>query len=306
MPAVGEAVPDGVAQQIAGLVRIGLPEMDVHSVAAFAQGADHGVYVVNGDVLVRTALKPGPGTAADVRREAAVLEHVGALSPFAVPHLLFSAPEQGALAYRALPGTPLVDVDYPSAAASPIGAQLGRLLGSLHGAPIPPWAGEHGLLVESPPSAEWLADAAALWARIESAAPEQRRLAVQGFLHSDPPPPAPHEQMVLSHNDLGSEHVLVDPVTMDITGIIDWTDAAVVDPAFDLGLILRDLGPRPLYSALAAYRASGAPMSSAGLRERALFYGRCVVLEDLAEAVDSGRSAALMKAARSMEWLFPG
>jgi aminoglycoside phosphotransferase (APT) family kinase protein len=42
---------------------------------------------------------------------------------------------------------------------------------------------------------------------------------------------------VFSHNDLGIEHVLIDPGTWTVTGIIDWSDAAIVDPAIDFGLL---------------------------------------------------------------------
>ncbi len=38
--------------------------------------------------------------------------------------------------------------------------------------------------------------------------------------------------------------MLVDPDTWEVTGIIDWSDAAIVDPAYDFGLLYRDLGPR--------------------------------------------------------------
>jgi hypothetical protein len=38
------------------------------------------------------------------------------------------------------------------------------------------------------------------------------------------------------------EHVLVDVEANAVTGIIDWTDAAIADPARDLALIYRDFG----------------------------------------------------------------
>jgi hypothetical protein len=33
----------------------------------------------------------------------------------------------------------------------------------------------------------------------------------------------------------GIEHVLVDQDTFAVTGVLDWTDAALVDPAYDFG-----------------------------------------------------------------------
>jgi len=37
-----------------------------------------------------------------------------------------------------------------------------------------------------------------------------------------------------------------------VTGIIDWSDAAIVDPAHDFGLLHRDLGPAASTSPSAA------------------------------------------------------
>ena len=84
---------------------------------------------------------------------------------------------------------------------------------------------------------------------------------------------------MFSHNDLGIEHVLIDPVAWTVTGIIDWSDAAIVDPAHDFGLLYRDLGPAALRVALGRYR--GDTNDVAALSERAVFYARCRVLEDL-------------------------
>jgi aminoglycoside phosphotransferase (APT) family kinase protein len=73
----------------------------------------------------------------------------------------------------------------------------------------------------------------------------------------------------------------VDAGTRAVTGIIDWTDAAVADPARDLALIYRDLGPEAFELALAHY---GGPFDEAG-RERGLFYARCKLIEDIAHGL---------------------
>ena len=49
---------------------------------------------------------------------------------------------------------------------------------------------------------------------------------------------APAPPVALIHDDLGAEHVLVEPETSAVTGIIDWGDMNVADPANDfIGLI---------------------------------------------------------------------
>ena len=69
----------------------------------------------------------------------------------------------------------------------------------------------------------------------------QRRRLVEAFLDAESP--AGGWTPVFSHNDLGIEHVLVDPDTWTVTRIIDWSDAQIVDPAVDFGVLYRDLGP---------------------------------------------------------------
>ena len=105
-----------------------------------------------------------------------------------------------------------------------------------------------------------------------------------------------------AHNDLGIEHVLVATATGEITGVIDWSDAALTDAAYDFGLLHRDLGPAALATALTAYRAG----DTAALRERAAFYARCSLLEDLAFGSRTGLSAYTGKSLAALPWLFPG
>lgn len=128
-----------------------------------------------------------------------------------------------------------------------------------------------------------------------SAVPSVHRGRIEEFLTGGTPADRPG--LVFSHNDLGMEHVLVDPRTWTVSGVIDWTDAAFTDPAYDLGLIYRDLGPAAFGAALAAY-GSDEP------RERAVFLARCTVLEDLAYGIRSGKRVYADNALASLEWLF--
>ena len=113
-------------------------------------------------------------------------------------------------------------------------------------------------------------------------------------------PPPGRRQLVFSHNDLGIEHVLVDPETATVTGILDWTDAALVDPAYDFGLLLRDLGPAALDAALADCPADRVDE----IGERAVFYARCSVLEDLAWGDAPGREPYVRKGLEALGLLF--
>ncbi|HEY9314051.1 phosphotransferase family protein [Williamsia sp.] len=140
----------------------------------------------------------------------------------------------GVVIYRKLPGRPylLAGADDPTAVTH----SLGRLLRTLHGL-----SGDVDLPRDHQRIEEWLADATATAARIDPPLPADRRTVIRQFLAAPPPADAAHN--TLCHNDLGAEHLLIDERSGVLSGVIDWTDAAFTDPARDIALICRDLGP---------------------------------------------------------------
>jgi aminoglycoside phosphotransferase (APT) family kinase protein len=151
------------------------------------------------------------------------------------------------------------------------------------------------------PLAEWRRDAAETYPRVAAQVPLGHRRAIKAFLDASPPDDG--YTLAFSHNDLGIEHVLVDPGTWTVTGVIDWSDAAIDDPAYDFGLIYRDLGPRALDAAVGSYRTDANDVER--LRQRAVFYARCSVFEDLAYGVETGQSRYVDNSIAALEWLFP-
>jgi aminoglycoside phosphotransferase (APT) family kinase protein len=234
---------------------------------------------------------------ASVAREAELLRLVAAVSPLPVPVPVEVDPALGRMTYRKLPGVPLLDLplpdlalpDLPLRATEAVGAELGRFLAALHAVPVERVAGL--VEVDDTAPAEWLDEAAAAWPVVAAHLPAS-------FLPARPPGAAPG--FVFSHMDLGIEHVLVDPATGAVTGIIDWTDAAVGDPAYDLGLILRDLGPAALDAALAALGRD-----DAALRDRAVFHARCALVEDLAYGLANDRPGYVRKSVAAATRHFP-
>ena len=130
----------------------------------------------------------------------------------------------------------------------------------------------------------WHAELPSFVAAIDHLLTLSERAAVERFLATPSPPPPDPAELVLCHNDLGAEHVLVDPSTFAVTGVIDWTDAAIADPAAEIGRLVRDLGAPRLDAVLGGLGAAGE--RRAGLVERGWAYARCLILEDLAYAVD--------------------
>lgn len=268
---------------VRSLVRSRLPRADVEAVTLLGEGMDNVAFAVD-DLVVRFAREP---SAEAVHREARVLEVAGRVSPVPVPAPVLVVPELGCLAYRRLPGVPLLELRH-RVEPGPVAAALADLLAALHA--VPAADVDDVLTADDEPPSVWLEELTA------DQVPPRYRPAVAAFLATPAPPPG--GLAVFSHDDLGIEHVLVDPDSGAVTGVIDWTDAGLVDPAGDPGRVLRDLGPAALDTVLGRL--------DPGLRDRAWFYARCGAIEDLAYGVQNARSAYVDKAVDSMAWLFAG
>ncbi|MFD3484551.1 phosphotransferase family protein [Streptomyces sp. NPDC058665] len=289
---------------VGDIVAAHLPGYRADSVVLLGEGEDNIAYEVNGELIVRFSKEPDPvRRAARVGSEVRLLAAVAGVSPLPVPEPSFTAAEDGCLAYFKLPGRPLIDLPLPQRAAhdAVIGVRIGELLSALHEVPVGPM--ERLVGVDDEPAEAWLDEAADTYAVIAANVPTAHRPAVEAFLGE--PPPAGGHSLAFSHNDLGIEHVLVDAdaPTWTFTGVIDWSDAAICDPARDFGLLYRDLGATALHSALRSYRTDA--HAAEAIRARAAFYAKCGVLEDLAYGIETGRAAYLDKSLAALTWLYP-
>ncbi|GGS40290.1 hypothetical protein GCM10010171_38400 [Actinokineospora fastidiosa] len=160
---------------------------------------------------------------------------------------------------------------------------LADLLTVLHNAPV----AEFGVLagVDDESTGVWLAEAVESYRSISSFLTAAQRRAVESFLDSEPPAMA--GPLVFSHNDLGAEHLLVDTETGVLTGVIDWTDAAVTDRAQDFARLFLDLGPAVHDAVLSHYRG---PYGAADF-DRTVFYARCTLIEDAAYGIETDNPA---------------
>ena len=212
-------------------------------------------------------------------RQARLLALLGPRLPLPVPAPRFAGEERGVLAYPLVPGRPLLGRRPPPGSAR----RLGEFLRGLHD--IDP-AQVNGLVpVEEADPARWLDE-------LESP-PDLVR-----YLRACVPPPA--RRRVVAHADLGAEHILDDGARL--TGVIDWSDAAITDPALDFARLHRDFGPDFLADALDAYGGLDNPRAD---MDRIAFFARCAALEDLAYGRDTGRREYTDAARRSITRLFP-
>ncbi|NNH74800.1 aminoglycoside phosphotransferase family protein [Nocardia uniformis] len=146
-----------------------------------------------------------------------------ARAPIPTPEVLWRKPPVVALA--ALPGTALGRLGEPSTASAGAWVAAGAALRVLHDAPLPPWSGRSLDETTSQLDSEcaWLVTNGVLPPEVVM---HNRRVAEAALRPWQP---------VFTHGDLQLSHVFVDGD--EITGVIDWSEAAPGDALFDLATL---------------------------------------------------------------------
>lgn len=129
------------------------------------------------------------------------------------------------LALAAVSGSALGVLGEPSPASSAAWAATGAAIRRLHDAPLPPWSGRTtgAIADELDRECAWLLESGVLPAEVV----HRNRAIAQGALR-------PHAPAFI-HGDLQITHVFTDGD--EITGVIDWSEAAPGDPMFDLATL---------------------------------------------------------------------
>lgn len=272
------------------------PELVIDSFRPLGEGWNNTAFVVNDDLIFRFA-KDSDANA--VQREIKLLGMLQSFSPLPVPNPTYQGTAPPYMGYPAVKETPLVDMresvtpaEWPDFAAT-----IGTFLSVINAIPLDQ---VRGLVDEDfEPLDVWLEEANDTYAKVEHVIPTAVHGAIRTFMNSRPPPAS--VTPCFCHNDLGIEHILADMERRKITGIIDWGDAAIADPAYDLGMIYRDLGKNMLDAVLSEYQTDAAKPD---LRERAVFYARCTVFEDIKYGLETGGNEYVDKSRISFTWLF--
>ena len=146
-----------------------------------------------------------------------------ALAPIPAPKVLWRKPP--VLALAALPGTALGRLGEPSTASPAAWAAAGAALRALHEAPLPPWHGPslEQIAARLHTECDWLLSSGVLPADLVA---RNRRIAEAALRPWRP---------VFTHGDLQITHVFVDDD--EITGVIDWSEAAHGDAMYDLAIL---------------------------------------------------------------------
>jgi len=244
--------------------RLGL---EVESIVRIERGWDSTVFELNGEWIVRVPRR------AEVREW---LRKEAALLPLLAPELPVPVPEVAAfedtdetffLAYHKLPGEPLNGALQVGGEAA-LAGEVGSFLAALHAFP---GAARTGLREIT--AADWLVEQEAFTVRCEKVLrllDESERRRAEGMFARQLSR-FPDLELALLHADLGAEHILCRGET--VTGVIDWSDARVGDPALDFAWLLHGAGEPFAQALLSAYTERGGQVAD-GLRERALYFHR--------------------------------
>lgn len=278
------------------------PGYEPLTVAVLDSDVDHLVTELDSNLVIRLPLRAGviPEVGLKPTVEAALLRALGGVLDIPLPVPVFQDDASGLLGYRKPSGVPLLHHPLPeSNLLVRLGRRLGGILADLHGADASDLRVD---LPIDPGPASYLRSAAAAWVSVTAdrhCSDRLPRAAIVDFVASPAPAHPPHP--ALCHLDLGTRNILLDvradgPPAGELSGILNWTGAAIGDPARDFGLLLRDLGESALDSALDGYRRAGAVTDDdPDLLSRIVFHARCGLLEDLSSGLRTGRTGDLKR-----------
>ncbi|MBK9711046.1 MAG: phosphotransferase [Kouleothrix sp.] len=249
------------------------PELAINTCEFVSQGWDSVAVVVDGELIFRFPKRPD--VEPQYRMEALLLEALAGRVALPLPRFAYvwdGRPpyRQVFVGYRMLAGEQLRPGLLAALGRAGIAAQLGGFLSDLHGFPVEQ-AARCG--VQGGDAAQWRLRYRNQYADVQARvlplldADARARVARRwaGFLEHDA---NFRFRPALAHCDLSGDHILVDPAGGTVSGIIDWGDAAIGDPALDFTGLLDDYGAGFAELALAAYRREVDPT----FRERMAFY----------------------------------
>ncbi len=238
------------------IIASAFPDLRGMAVEFLDEGWDFRVFEVGGDLVFR--FPRHEGSARKLEMELALLPRLNLLREQAdspSPHV--PAYEYRSISpgddgwpfggYRKLPGVPAhaaENIDVQS-----VTKQLGVFLGRLHGYPID--SARRAGVPEMPDLVDYWHDRALT--ELESLSGDQVDTdEVHRFLEAYLPAPFAGS-MCLTHNDLYTEHVLLNPGSGNVSAIIDWSDAVIGDPAIDFAALYPWLGMSGIQRVLASY-----------------------------------------------------
>ena len=235
------------------------PEFASARVRSLGEGCDFTVFDVDDQWVVRFPKSDEAEAQLDLERRLLPLlaSHVRVPVPqvrfLGQPTELFDRSFSG---YRKLRGEPAILIDPEVVVRDPLAATLSDFLSALHAFPVE--VAERMGIPERPIGAlidEVREDALGDLSLVKEVATDAPVDAWRGFLERGVDS-GPGGRPALIHNDLAAEHVLIDRESGTVTGVIDWSDVAIGDPAADFAGLFHWGGEPLLRAVLGRYSGS--------------------------------------------------
>jgi aminoglycoside phosphotransferase (APT) family kinase protein len=220
------------------------PQLALDSVEPLGVGFDNTVYLVDGQWAFRFPRRQVAVPLMD--RELGLLPDLAGRLPLAVPVPELVGRPAGGYPWpfwgaRLVPGQELADACLPDEDRVVLGAQVGGFLAALHQPAVARDLGDHlphdpmrrGTPSTRGPQARDFLDRLA--GRGSWAPGSELDQAVDRVIAAADPLGPPLDEPVVVHGDLHIRHLLVGPDGR-ATGVIDWGDSCLADPALDLSL----------------------------------------------------------------------
>lgn len=229
------------------------------SVRRLGAGWENVAYALGDGLLVRVSLVADPAERRmAARRDRTILDAIRGRLSVATPQVDWVDESLGVTVGPIVGGrlaSAAPHLDHPVFARS-----VGEFLAQLHAIAVGPQVD----FPRAPSAVDELASAAdSVVSQLDRLDPADRRM-IEDFLAG----PVPGGSVVtVVHNDLGEDHLFVDLETSQLTGVIDWSDAGLGDPARDFALLLFDFGETVFHAALASYGSA-----DDGVAERARWF----------------------------------
>lgn len=265
------------------------PELAIDRCRRLGEGWDSVAIEVNGRLIFRFPKRP------DVEPqyliESRLLPVLAGALPLPIPDVAYFWPGGAAyphpfIGHQRIAGLPLAGEHLTPERAEGIARQLGQFLAALHQFPI-----EQPTRLGLPggDQASWRRRYEDQYAQIQRhvlpllPSTMHARIAAewQAFL-SD----RAAWRSALIHHDLAGEHILYDPERGAISGIIDWGDLAIGDPAIDFAGLLDAYGEEFVERVLAGYHGE----ADTAFRARMRFYRGVMPLNTVLFGLSTGQA----------------
>ncbi len=226
------------------------PQISVDSIKQIFGGWDSYVFEINDGLIFK--FPKSAEIENTIKKEIRLLPELAKVLSVKIPISKFIGEYKGKIffGYQKIQGLPLVSCDYSS---GDLADQVADTIREIHGFPA------RKAMALDVPKLTWRSEYADFYSKVKrrifplmnKSLQEKAVSVLEGFLEDDD---NFQFEPVFIHHDLGADgHILCDPARGKITGIIDWGDAVIGDPAIDFTGLYWDCGEKFAKKALAKY-----------------------------------------------------